>query len=161
MTKKTENPFDLSDVLKKLDPAALTKRYKKSLGKFNLPNLDMAGLIEARHKNVQALTAANRAMLEGTQTLMKRQGEMAEQVLEEASTAMKSLRSSANVQEAAEKQIKVIEDSVSRALANLSEISEMARNTQSETTKVMTDRFNESLAELRANIAKLEPEGEK
>jgi phasin family protein len=55
----------------------------------------------------------------------------------------------------------LIEDSVSKALTNFSEISEMARNTQEETTKLVTTRFNESLAELRANIAKLKPEGKK
>jgi phasin family protein len=158
---KTQNPFDLSDVFKKFDPAAIGEQYKGIFGKFNLPNLDMTALIEAQNKNVQALTAANRAMLEGTKALMQRQGEMVKQVLEEASEAVKSVGSVSTAQDAAEKEIKLIEDSVSKALTNFSEISEMARNTQEETTKLVTTRFNESLAELRANIAKLKPEGKK
>jgi signal transduction histidine kinase len=32
------------------------------------------------------------------------------------------------------------------------------RKTQDETTKRVTDRFNESMAELRASIAELKPE---
>jgi len=78
-------------------------------------------------------------------------------VFEETSEAVKSLAGSANPQEAAEKQIKLIEDSVSKTLANFSEISELVRKTQDETTKRVTDRFNESMAELHASIAELKP----
>jgi phasin family protein len=115
-------------------------------------------LIEVQNKNVQALTAANRAVLEGTQALMRRQGEMVKQVLEEASEAAKSLGSAATPQEAAAKQVKLIEDSVSEAMANFAEISEMVKSTQDETTKLVTARFNESMNELRANIGKSAPE---
>ena len=155
----SQNPFDLTDVFKKFDAAAMTEQYKEFLGKFNMPNLDMSALVEAQNKNVQALTAANRAMLEGTKTLMKRQSEMVKQVVSEASEAAKSLGGAANPTEAAEKQLKLIENSVGEALANVAEISEMVRNTQEETAKLVTARFNESMTELRANIGKLKSEG--
>ena len=153
-----QKPFDFSEIMKRLDPSALTDQYKELLGKLSLPNLDVKSLIEAQNKNVQTLTAANRAILEGTQSLLQRQTEMMKQVLEEASQAVKSLGSSADPKEAADKQIKLIEDSVSKALANFSEISEMVRSTQEETTKLVTARFNESLTELRTNIEKLKPQ---
>jgi phasin family protein len=82
-------------------------------------------------------------------------------VVSEASEAAKSLGGSATPQEAAEKQIKLIEDSVSEALSNFAEISEMVRKTQDETAKLVTARFNESMEELRANIGKLKPEAGK
>ena len=155
MTMKTQYPFDLSAMFKQFDPASMTKQYQEFFGSFSVPNLDMSGLIEAQNKNVQALTAANRAILEGTQALMQRQAEMVKQVLEEASEAAKSLSSVADPQEAADKQIKLIEASFSEALANFAEISEMVKNTQDETTKLMTARFNESLEEFRTTVGKL------
>jgi len=155
----TQKPFDFSEITKRLDPAALTEQFKELLGKLSLPNLDTTALVAAQQKNVEALTAANRAILEGTQSLLQRQTEMLKQVLEEAAGAAKSLSSSANPQEAVDKQIKLIEDSVNRALANFSEISGMVRNTQEETTKLMTDRFNQNLEELRVSIAKMKPVG--
>jgi phasin family protein len=158
MTMTTQKPFEITDLIKRLDPAAITEQYKALLGKLRLPNLDTTALIETQSKNVQVLTDANRAILESTQSLFQRQTEMVKQVLEEASEAVKSLAGSANPQEAAEKEIKLIEDSVSKALANFSEIGEMVRKSQDETTKLVTDRFNESLTELRASIAKLKPE---
>jgi hypothetical protein len=54
----------------------------------------------------------------------------------------------------------MFEDSVSKALTNFFEVSEMVRRPQDETIKLVTDRFSENLAELRASIAKLKPEGE-
>jgi len=153
-----QKPSDLTELVKRLDPAAITEQYKAFLGKFSLPNLDTKALIETQGKNVQALTEANRAILESTRSLLQRQTEMMKQVLEEASEAVKSLASSANPQDAVEKEIKLIEDAMGKALANFSEIGDLVKKTQDETTKLVTDRFNESLAELRANIAKLKPE---
>lgn len=154
----TKSPFDFTDLIKRLDPTALTEQYKGLVGKLNLPNLDTKALIDTQSKNVQALTDANRAILESTQSLFQRQTEMVKQVLEEASEAVKALGSASGPQEAAEKEVKLIEDSVSKALTNFSEISELVRKTQDETTKLVTDRFNESLTELRESIAKLKPE---
>ena len=153
----TQEPSDLTDLVKRLDPMALSEKYKEFLGKFGLPNIDTKALIETQSKNMQALTDANRAILESTRSLFQRQIQMMQQVFEETSEAVKSLAGSANPQEAAEKQIKLIEDSVSKTLANVSEISELVRKTQDETTKRVTDRFNESMAELRASIAELKP----
>ena len=154
----TEKTSDFVDLLKRLDPAALADQYKELLGKFSLPNLDTKAVIEAQSKNVQALTDANRAILESTQSLLQRQAEMVKQVLEEASEAAKSLSSATTPQEAADKQIKMIEDSVSKALANFSEISDMVRKSRDETTKLMTDRFNENLEGLRTSIGELKKE---
>ena len=154
----TEEPSDVATLLKRLDPAALADKYTELLSKFNLPNLDTKALLDAQVKNIHAVADANRAILESTQSLFQRQSEMLKQALEEASEAAKSLGSSTTAQEAAHKQIKMIEDSVSKALSNFSEIVGMLRKSQDETAKQVTDRFNENLEELRASLAKAKPE---
>jgi phasin family protein len=154
----TEKTSDLADLMKWFDPAAVADQYKELLGKYSLPNLDTKALIEAQNKNVQALTDANRAILESTRSLLQRQTEMMKQVLEEASEAVKSLGGATSPQEAVDKQIKMIEDSVSKALANFSEVTEMVKKSRDETTKLMADRFNENLEGLRASIGKLKKE---
>jgi len=156
----TKEPSYFENLIKRLDPTALTEQYKELFGKLNLHNLDTNALIETQRKNVQALTDANRAILENTQSLFQRQTEMLQQVLEEVPEAVKSLGSSKSAQEAAEKQIKMIEDSVSKALANFSEIVEMMRKSQDETTKQVSSRFNEGLEELRLSMVKAKPESQ-
>jgi phasin family protein len=156
MTMTTQTPSDTADLLKRLDSVAMTEQYKAFLGKFKLPNLDTTALVEIQSRNVQALTDAKRAILESTQSLFQHQNEMVKQVLEEASRAVKSLAGSASPHEAAEKEVKLIKDSVGKALANFSEISGLVSKTQDETMKVVTDRLNESLTELRASISQAE-----
>jgi len=36
----TKEPSDLANLIKRLDPTALTEQYKELFGKLNLPNLD-------------------------------------------------------------------------------------------------------------------------
>jgi phasin family protein len=158
MAMTSKEASDFTDLIKRLDPTALADQYKELLGKFSLPNLDTKALIETQSKNVQALTDANRAILESTQSLLQRQAEMVKQVLEEASETVKSLSGATTPQEAADKQIKMIQDSVSKALANFSEVTEMVTKSRDETTKLMTDRFNENLDELRTRIGELKKE---
>ena len=158
MTSKESSDF--ADLTKRFDPTALADKYKELLSKFNLPNLDTKALIETQSKNVQALADANRAILESTQSLFQRQAEMLQQVLEEAPEAVKSLGRLKSPQEAAEKNIKTIEDSVSRALSNFSEIVEIVRKSQDETRQQVTSRLNESLEELRLSIAQTKPESQ-
>jgi phasin family protein len=160
MTMTTKETSDFADLIERLDPTALTEEYKELLGKLSLASLDTKALIEIQSKNVRALTDANRAVLESTRSLLQRQAETVTQVLEEASEAVKSLATAATLQEGAEKQMKMFEDSVSKALTNFFEVNEMVRKSQDETIKLVTGRFSENLAELRASIAKLKPEGE-
>ena len=87
----TEKTSDFADLMKWFDPAAVADQYKELLGKFSVPNLDTKALIEAQSKNVQALTDANRAILESTRSLLQRQTEMMKQVLEEASEAWENI----------------------------------------------------------------------
>lgn len=157
----TQNPFDLSAFFKPFDAADMTKQYQALFSSFTMPNIDMTGLMEAQNKNLQALTSANRAVLEGTQALMQRQAEMVRQMVEEASEAAKSMGGTADPKEAAEKQIKLIEGSFSEALANFAEISEMVKKTQDEATQLVTTRFNESLSELREGVERMKSEGGK
>ena len=77
----TKKPFEFTDLVKRLDPAAITEQYKELLGKLRLPNLDTTALIETQSKNVQVLTDANWAILESTQSLFQGQTEMVKQVI--------------------------------------------------------------------------------
>lgn len=151
----TTNPFDFSNLFQQFDPTAMTKRFQDLLGNFNAPNVDVKGLMETQSKNLQALTAANRAAIEGAQTLMQRQAEMVQQAMNEASEAAKALASSSSPQEAVAEQTKLIESVFSKAMANAAEISEMIKKTQDQTTEMVSSRISESMAELRESMQKL------
>lgn len=149
-----KNPLDFSNLLQQFDPTAMTKRLQEMFGNVNIPNVDVKALMETQSKNLQALTEANRAAIEGTQSLMQRQAEMVQQAMAEASEAAKTLASSSSPKEALAGQTKLIESAFAKAMANAAEISDMIKKTQDQTAQMVTTRITESLADLRSGMEK-------
>ena len=127
---------------------------EEMFGNVNVPNVDVKALMETQSKNLQALTEANRAAIEGTQSLMKRQAEMVQQAMAEASDAAKTLAGSSSPKEALAEQTKLIESAFAKAMANAAEISDMIKKTQDQTSQMVTSRITETLADLRSSMEK-------
>jgi phasin family protein len=151
----TKNPLDFSNLFQQFDPTAMTKRLQEMFGNVDVPNVDVKALMETQSKNLQALTEANRAAIEGTQSLMQRQAEMVQQAMTEASEAAKALASSSGPKEALAQQTKLIESAFAKAMANAAEISDMIKKTQDQTTQLVSSRITESLADLRSSMEKV------
>ena len=151
----TSNPFDFSSLFTQFDPTAMTKQIQDMFGSYQIPNVDRSAVMQAQSKNIQALTAANRAAVEGTQALLQRQAEMMQQALAEATEAAKAIAASGSPQQAAAEQTALVEKAFEKAIANAAEISEMVKKTQDEAAKLVSARITESLEELKQNIEKL------
>ncbi|MCP5016835.1 MAG: TIGR01841 family phasin [Ketobacter sp.] len=108
--------------------------------------------MQAQSKNAQALTEANRAAIEGTQKLLQRQAEMIQQALSEATEAAKTIASSGGPKEAIAAQTKAIEGAFEKAIANATEITDLVRQTQDESLKMVNTRMSESLQELKESF---------
>ena len=153
----TNNPFDMNNFFNSFnafDRNAVTQQFMNMFGQYKAPNVDMSAVTEAQRKNLEALAAANKSAIEGTRLLMQRQAEMIQKAMSEATAAAQSLASSKDPAEAAEKQTKLMEEAMSQAIANATEISELVTKTQDETAKVINDRVTQGMEELKANMAK-------
>src|SRR5258706_15769479 len=60
----------------------------KILEQFKLPGVDLHAVLEARRKDVEALTQANRIAYENMQALAKREAEILQQTMTEWQAAM-------------------------------------------------------------------------
>jgi len=147
---KTTNPFDFSQFFQPLDLNSLTKQWQEMFSGVNIPNVDVSALQQAQQKNLEALAAANKATIEGTQQLMQRQAEMLQTAFSEATEAAKSLTGIHDPQELAAAQMKLVEDAMSKTMANATEISEMVKKSQEEAAKAITDRVTASIEEMKA-----------
>ena len=150
----TNNPFDFNAFFNPFDRNAATQQFMNLFGQYKAPNVDMSVVTEAQRKNLEALAAANKSAVEGARQLMQRQAEMLQKAMSEATTAAQSLAESKDPAEVAGKQAKLIEEAMSQAIANATEISELVAKTQDETVKVINDRVNQGMEELKANLAK-------
>ncbi len=153
---ETKNPFDLSDLLKKYDPQVIIKQFQDAISGLNVPNVDTKALLESQQKNMETLINANQAALSGTQELFKRQAEMMQQALSDATEAAKELAGvGVDPKALVAKQTELIQTAFEKTLANSHEISDLVRKKQEEVAQVVTKRVTESLGEVKEAISKL------
>jgi phasin family protein len=155
MNYQTNNPFDFSSFFMSYDPQAFLKQLQSGFSAYQIPNLDTSALIASQQKNVDALIAANKAAVSGTQELLKQQGEMLQQAMTDATEAAQALSGSSNPKALAEKQMELVQAAFEKALANSAELSELVRKNQEEVNNLVNQRVAEGLQEIKETIHKL------
>jgi len=83
------------------DPTKMADEFTKMAGQFNLPVFDMDAVMASQRKNIEALTAANKAAVEGMQLVAARQAEILQESLDEATKVVTELSKSGNPQDVA------------------------------------------------------------
>jgi phasin family protein len=127
----------------------------KMLGDVKIPGFDMDAIMAAQRKNIEALTAANQAAVQGMQAVAQRQAEILSQAMNEVSSIAQQLAGSAsNPQEMTTKQAELARKGFEQALANMRELAEMVSKSNTETFAIINKRVTESLQELKSLVAK-------
>lgn len=127
----------------------------KMLGDVKIPGFDMQAIVDAQRKNIEALTAANQAAVQGMQAVAQRQAEILSQAMNEVSSVAQQLAGSAsNPQEMTTKQAELVRKAFEQALANARELAEMVSKSNTEAFAIINKRVTESLQELKSLVAK-------
>lgn len=113
---------------------------------LKVPGVDPSALAAAQQKNIEALTAANKRAYEGYQALAKRQAEIFQEAVADATTTLKG--GAASVPDAA-----TAKAAVDKAVANLRELADMLSKTNSEAFELINRRMNENLEEFKKAFA--------
>jgi len=120
----------------------------KILEQFKLPGVDINAIVEARRKDIEALTQANQVAYENMQALARREAEILQQTMAEWQGAMAGMAGK-GPQEMAAKGTELATQAFGRALSNMRELAEMASKSQAQTYEILNRRFQENLDELR------------
>ena len=155
MTFNPSNPFDFMNNFNQYDPQAMMRQMQAAFGNYQIPNVDMSALAASQQKNMEALMKANESAISGTQELLKRQAEIFQEALKEASDAAQNMTTGSNPQEAAAKQAELVQAAVEKALKNSTEISEMVSKTQNEVAETVNARVAEGMQEVKDTVANL------
>lgn len=145
----TDNPFDFTKIFQQYDPNEVAKKIQNAF------KIDFEAIKSAQDKNMELLIKTNQAIADSSQELLKRQAEMLQQAVTEATEAARTLANSKSPQEVAAQQAELLQAAYEKALANSTEISEMAQKTQEEISDKFNQRIAESLAEFKDTIAKI------
>jgi phasin family protein len=150
MANNPFNPFANMD-FSKFDLSKFD--MSKMLGDVKIPGFDMQAVMDAQRKNIEALTAANQAAVQGMQAVAQRQAEILSQSMSEVSSIAQQLASSAsNPQEMTAKQTELARKAFEQALANMRELAEMVSKSNTEAFAIINKRVTESLQELKGLV---------
>jgi phasin family protein len=151
MANNPFNPFANLD-LSKFDLSKFD--MTKLLGDVKIPGFDMDTIMAAQRKNIEALTAANQAAVQGMQAVAQRQAEILSQAMNEVSSIAQQLSTAGNPQEMTTKQTELARKAFEQALANMRELAEMVSKSNTEAFAIINKRVTESLQELKSLVIK-------
>ena len=152
---KSSNPLDFSKIIGEFDPTKMMDQFSKALGEYQLPGVDVNTILESQRKNMEALTSANKQVLESIQAVVTRQSEILRETMEEASTAIKELSAAGSPQEAASKQAELIKQAVQKAVSHMRELAEMSTKSNTEAFRTVNTRLTETIHDIRQIADKL------
>jgi phasin family protein len=124
--------------------------FTKLLEQYKLPGVDMASVIEARRKDIDAITEANKIAYEGMQALVQKQTEILSKSMQEIQAATQQMTTSGNPAEVMAKQGEFVQQGLQAALNNMRELAEMAQKSQAEALAVITKRAEQSIEEAKS-----------
>jgi phasin family protein len=117
---------------------------------FKLPGFDVNTVVDIQRRNVEALTAANQTVVQGLQTVMQRQGEIARQSVKQFQDLVSFKPSSASVTETLVKRIDLTKTSYEKTVADARELGDIVIKVGSEAGDILSRRVVASLDEVKA-----------
>ena len=149
MATGPESFFDVSKLMKDFDPTKMVGELSNMLKQYKLPGVDVDAVVASQKKNLEALTTANRTAIEGLQAVVKRQAEILQETMNEASKAVDALSKAGSPADVAAKQAELTKDAFERALGNMRELAEMVTKSNQEATSTINARISAGLDELK------------
>lgn len=149
MAALPESFLDMQKMMKDFDPTKVVDELARMLKSYNLPGVDMDSVVASQKKNLEALTSANRVVFQGLQSVGKRQAEILQETMNEATKALDSLTKAGSPQDVAAKQAELAKEAFERALGNMRELAEMVAKANQQATDTINTRISATLDEIK------------
>lgn len=114
-----------------------------------LPGVDVQALMAAQAKNIEALTQANKAAIDGMQALAKRQMEILNQTMTETAKVVSTMSPLGDPRDKAAQQTELAKAAFEQAIANMRELAEMVQKSNREAADIITQRVSAGLEEVK------------
>jgi phasin family protein len=122
------------------NPYAFAEIFKQSF--------DMNQLFATQRRNIEALSAANQAIVEGAQAVSRRQAEAVRENVEKVLSASREMFNGGSPEAGLTRQAELTKTVFENALNNVREVTEMLTKSSFEAFDVLTERANKSIEEL-------------
>jgi phasin family protein len=132
------------------NPANLFGEYTKLITQFKLPGVDIASVLEARRKDIEALAEANMTALAGVQQLGQKQMDIVRSATAELQSLVTRLGTPGSQSAAATAE--GVQKALQKAFTDMQELADAAYRSQTDSIAVVTKRFAEHVEELKALV---------
>lgn len=149
MASGIQNLFDVTKYLKDFDPTKMVEEFSNALKQYRLPGVNIEAVVASQKKNLEALTSANRVAFEGLQAVAKRQAEILQETMNEASKAVDSVSKAGSPPEMAAKQLEIAKQAFDKAIGNMRELAEMVAKANEAAASTVNSRISATLDEIK------------
>jgi phasin family protein len=116
---------------------------------FRFRPLDVEAVWAAQRRNIEALSQANQAAVEGVQAVARRQIELTRETFEGFSNLLRDLASPGSTEERIAKNTEYVKQMIEKGFSHGRELATIAARAGTEATDILHKRASESLDELR------------
>jgi phasin family protein len=120
----------------------------KMMEQFKMPGVDMSAIVEARRKDIEALTESNKAAYESMQALAAKQTAMMTEAMQGLQAAAQSMLSGGLSDPT--KQAEIVRKGFEKTIADMKDLADMATHAQSDAMARLTQRANEQMQSLKS-----------
>jgi len=149
MANGIQNLFDVMKYLKDFNPTKMVEEFSNAMKQYRLPGVNIEAVVESQKKNLEALTSANRVAFEGLQAVAKRQAEILQETMNEASKAVDSVAKAGSPPEMAAKQLEIAKQAFDKAIGNMRELAEMVAKANEAAASTVNTRISATLEEIK------------
>jgi phasin family protein len=122
----------------------------KIFADFRVRPLDVEAVWAAQRRNIEAMSQANQAAVEGVNALARRQIELARETFEGFSTLLRDLAQPASPEERVAKNTEYVKQMIEKGVNHGREITTIATKASSDAAEILHRRASESLDEIRS-----------
>ena len=126
--------------------------FSRMLAGLKRPGFDIDAMISSQRKNIDAVTTANRRVVQSVESLARRQREILRETMSEASHRAREVIAGETPEQMVARQADLAKAAFEKAVGTMTELADMVSRSCADVTDVIDKRVSESLNELKAML---------
>lgn len=151
--------IDLDETIRERDAGRLVEQLAKAFSGPRFGSINVRGVLEAQHKNLEALALANEQAIEGVHLLLIVQARILKQVLQDAADSIKALAESTAPSELIAKQEALLHSAQARAVGQMREVADLVARNQARAMNTVRERMQTHFLALNDRLKEIKPKG--
>lgn len=143
-----------------LDGHRLIDRLTALIGAYSIPGMDIRAMLERSRKDVEALAAANKQVLQGVYLAMAGEGELLSRSVEQTIQVIRNVSAAESLTDIREKQVALLIEALETTLATMQEVAGSIAAANTEAFATLQKRLSEKVSDIQTsrNFAEHSPE---